>query len=391
MSRAEKPADTGEGGRSLLQRVTSSSVVTGLKNTWQKANPWAHEHANARQVDTAAKPQETMFSKDAKSAFGRVDTDRNGTLTNHELTAAVGSSAFRNGEAAAVGTMHKFADDIEDLSNDERILETRGITRKDLDQFEKLQAGSDLGSRVRSTYYNGLYKIERADRHLYGSDGKGVRGEVVEQGGLGDCYFLAGVASQAAQNPEAIKRMIRANADGTYTVSFPGRKPVTVTAPTDAELARYASTGGKGIWLNVLEKAYAQSRNDSRLIARGDMYKAIEGGFGKQTIKTMTGHSSNRDLLWFTSAAELKANVQKGQAEGRLMTIATGPGIGRDRTKANNLPTRHEYTMLGYDETSGKFRIRNPWGSEGPKDDGMLELTAEEVKKNFLSLTIEKR
>jgi len=59
----------------------------------------------------------------------------------------------------------------------------------------------------------------------------------VRQGQLGDCYFLATLASIAQQDPERIRNMVEANSDGTYTVWFPshhpatgGRIPVRVTA-----------------------------------------------------------------------------------------------------------------------------------------------------------------
>jgi hypothetical protein len=386
----EQSADKAAPRPKLLQRLTSSTFAMGVTQKWQQKNPWVHERINTRQVDPAAKPVETMFSRDARAVFSQVDADRDGTLSTKELTKAMGSPDFKRGEAAAVGSMHKYVDEIEDLSNDERSLETKGITRKDLDNFDRLKGDSDLGSKVRGNYYWGLSRITGVDRRLYADD-KAVRGTVVEQGSLGDCYFLAGLTGLAAAKPDAIKKMITENQDGTYTVRFPGRKPVTVTAPTDAEISRYVSSGRNGIWLNVLEKAYAKSRNDSRLFAKGDMYKAIEGGWGRQSIKALTGNASDVSRMRFLSPASLQAKVTQAQADGRLMTIATGHPFGRSETKANKLPTGHEYTVMGYDESSGKYRIRNPWGSGGTQGDGMLELTAAEVKANFATLTVEKR
>ena len=42
----------------------------------------------------------------------------------------------------------------------------------------------------------------------------------VNQGGLGDCYFLASLAEVALKNPSAITSMFIVNGDGTYTVRF---------------------------------------------------------------------------------------------------------------------------------------------------------------------------
>lgn len=384
------PSTPAPGKRTLLQRLHWPEFKTKAATLWDKKIPWAHERANARQVDPTAKWTETAFTRDARAVFARVDADRNGTLSTRELTQAMADPAFKKGQAAAIGAMHRYVDDIEDLSNDERFLETRGITRDDLNQFDRLKDDSDLGKTVRGNYYWGTGKILSADRRLFAHGDASIRGTAIEQGSLGDCYFLAGVSSLAATDPAAIKRMITPNRDGTYTVTFPGRQPVTVTAPTDAEIARYASTGREGMWLNVLEKAYAKSRNDHRLFAKGDMYKGIEGGFGRQAIKTLTGQGSETRQIALLSPSQLLAKVSQAQAEGRLMTISTGHPVGRETTKANNLPTGHEYTVLGYDADSRKYRIRNPWGSGGAKNDGLLELTADEVKKNFTRLTVQR-
>jgi hypothetical protein len=374
----------------LLKRINLTHVKEGVTKLWEKKNPWVHERTNTRQVDPQAEGIATPFTTDARAVFAKVDADRNGTLSTAELTKAMRSPDYKQGQAAAVGAMHRYVDDIEDLSNDERFLETKGITQQDLNQFDKLKIDSDLGGKVRGNYSWGKVTIQRANRELFPKGTASITGTAVEQGSLGDCYFLAGVSGLAAIKPEAIKQMITANQDGTYTVTFPGRKAVTVTAPTDAEIGQYVISGQNGLWLNVLEKAYAQSRNDSRLFAKGDMYKAIEGGYGKQSIRALTGNAADMSRISLLSHSQLLAKVSQAQADGRLMTIATGHPFGRSTTKANGLPTGHEYTMMGYDATTRKYQIRNPWATGGTKGDGVLQLTAEEVKQNFATLTVEK-
>ncbi|MBC7542452.1 MAG: hypothetical protein H7338_06955 [Candidatus Sericytochromatia bacterium] len=371
-------------------------ILSGAKTFWTNSTgklPWVHENRNRAQIDpaAAAKAPDTAFTKQARTVFAKVDTNSNGQISRKELDVAMTSPTFQKLDAAAIGAMHKYAGDIEDLSKDERLLETSGITAKDLDQFDRLKTTSELHSHVEGTFSTARYKINKAERQLYAQGDKSVSGHAIEQGSLGDCYFLAAVAGVAATKPDDIRKMITANDDKTFTVQFPGRKPVTVTAPTDAEIGRYASSGKSGLWLTVLEKAYAKTRNSARVFAKGDDYRAIIGGFGKQGIKTLTGLSSSTSRITLMSTSQLVAQVNRATLEGRVMTISTGHPTGRSETKANQLPTGHEYTLLGYNAETGKFSIRNPWGSGGPMSDGIHELTAKEVKANFVRLTIQKK
>src|SRR4029453_6235089 len=69
---------------------------------------------------------------------------------------------------------------------------------------------------------------------------------------------------------QSIKDMIHVNDDGTYTVTFPGApdQPVTVAAPTDAELARYAGGSDCGTWAAVLEKAYGKYCDSTNVVPK---------------------------------------------------------------------------------------------------------------------------
>lgn len=79
----------------------------------------------------------------------------------------------------------------------------------------------------------------------------------IKQGTIGDCYYLASVAAIAQQNPDAISKMVRKNADGTYSVDFyRERKPwefwkpkltketVTIDQLAEWKKNKYAITAG---------------------------------------------------------------------------------------------------------------------------------------------------
>src|SRR5579862_5212879 len=91
---------------------------------------------------------------------------------------------------------------------------------------------------------------------LYGS--KGIVPEAVRQGRLGSCYFHAVIAAIAERRPDAIRNMIKSNADGSYTVTFGDGKKETAY-PVDL---KYTHDSGydlsEGQWVAVLFRAYAQ-------------------------------------------------------------------------------------------------------------------------------------
>ena len=80
----------------------------------------------------------------------------------------------------------------------------------------------------------------------------------VSQGELGDCYLLSVLSSVAKTDVPLIRQLIVPNANGTFTVTFTGKKTVTVNAdlPTlpDGRPA-YAQLGtDNSLWVPLVEK-----------------------------------------------------------------------------------------------------------------------------------------
>jgi len=107
------------------------------------------------------------------------------------------------------------------------------------------------------------------EAELYGS--AGVRPEAVRQGGLGSCYFFATLSALAQANPEAMRKLIQDNNDGSYTVLFPDGKKETAY-PEDLRYARESGFDrSDGLWPIVLFRAYAQR------VLRESLLTAIDG------------------------------------------------------------------------------------------------------------------
>ncbi len=128
----------------------------------------------------------------------------------------------------------------------------------------------------------------------------------VRQGALGNCYFAAAMMAVAKANPSLIRKLIKSNGDGTYTITLyteKGTEDFLVTPyfpayrySADVNLPAYAGYGDiqpnlAEIWPMLLEKAYAmhlETYGESEKGAGGYDLVGKGGNVGK-AIKTLTG------------------------------------------------------------------------------------------------------
>jgi hypothetical protein len=142
------------------------------------------------------------------------------------------------------------------------------------------------------------YKVLPRDQYgPFGPDGKGAPDLTdIDQGDLGDCWFLAGLGAIAQTDPEFVRSHIKDNGDGTYTVTFYKRlgegrfEPVQVTVDADFPVNAdgnpvYDGPAGNETWAMIYEKAFAKWKGG---------YDDIEGGFGDQSMEAIYGSEFDR-------------------------------------------------------------------------------------------------
>jgi hypothetical protein len=211
----------------------------------------------------------------------------------------------------------------------------------------------------------------------------------VKQGGLGDCYFMAGLAAVARAQPERVRSMIERNADGTFTVYawrhndqwedeveeyertaikvvVDAQFPSGYSGPAYAEFTGDTETVGtevrQELWPMLFEKAYAQSKGS---------YAGIEAGYASTSMSFFGGDQVEDYTPSDLTIDELRALLQDADKAGRPMALGVP-----ESEHSLGIHGNHYYTFWGFD-AEGRVLLYNPWGSSHPP----RGLTLEEVQK----------
>ncbi len=212
----------------------------------------------------------------------------------------------------------------------------------------------------------------------------GAQYDDVAQGSVGDCYYLATLASLADTDPQIIGQMITSLGDGTYAMRF-YRNGSEVYLRLDADLPYYGSSSlvyaktgqDNELWVPLAEKAYAFFRYGQ------NSYASISGGWMSTTNREITGESS----VWqYTSGSTttLANNIRSALDAGHALTLgsysnASSPVVGG-----------HAYVIMSIDENN-YVTVYNPWGVDGRSwdsnyGDGLLRLSINQIQNNYLAV-----
>jgi hypothetical protein len=207
----------------------------------------------------------------------------------------------------------------------------------------------------------------------------------VNQGDLGDCYFLSSLAAVAVADPAFIQNHIRQNANSTYTVTlYQNGKPVEVTVLPDLPVN---SNGGDAYdnisddgaaWVAIYEKAFAQLNGSYNTIG--------QGGWPQNALATITGKSTSSEA-WNNSntfeqivtfgfggnggSPPSLTSIQALLASGQPVTACTtGNDVWPDNDKDDPMEVvgDHCYRVQSVttDPQTGQpvITLVNPWGPD---------------------------
>ncbi|MBS2022017.1 MAG: hypothetical protein JST92_06375 [Deltaproteobacteria bacterium] len=223
---------------------------------------------------------------------------------------------------------------------------------------------------------------------LFAADGKLVWTNVA-QGGLGDCYFAASLASTllADKGGDLTKNMIVPVIEKGKVVSYKvtffqasGRK---VAIEVDPDLPHSVATGdvfymsstdnapGYEEWApSLIEKAYAKWHRSYNAIGNGGTAADALYALGGKTTKQYAAKSAT-----VVAAIDKAAKANKAQV---ACTYGEKDGVKYDGT---GVYADHCYTLRGIEKKDGKtfVMLRNPWGPwhdtepSGPGSDGVQD------------------
>ncbi len=237
------------------------------------------------------------------------------------------------------------------------------------------------GSRFSVSYSN-------VSGPLFGAGGPSMND--INQGQLGDCYLLAGLAEVAYQNPTAITSMITDNGNNTYGVRFfinGAANYVTVNASFANGQCIFNS--GTNIWASLVEKAYAQLQTSGAVTGNtaanyGNAWSTIgNGGNPAYTLEEITGaptitqfQSTGSAWTNVTYSSSLSSTAAPGGASlaavqsALIADLAAGDDVvlssftnAKDSLGRTTLVANHAMSIYGYDAATQMFEIRNPWGT----------------------------
>ena len=225
----------------------------------------------------------------------------------------------------------------------------------------------------------GLGTTRGIDNILYPTNANGspvISVSDINQGAIGDCYFLASLGEIAIQDPAAIARAISVNANGTETVTLYGDAnggtigfdttsfaPIRITVNNagfsdggvNASAGQAAWNGEQVIWPQVLENAFAQLSGGYAAIANG--------GTPVLALEILTGDAAT----WYAPSQVSASMLGREWAAGDLVVFDT-PAYDNlfDEDLTYNLVGDHAYMFDGLSTVNGVacVDLLNPWGDD---------------------------
>ena len=293
------------------------------------------------------------FGQIVAADFARWDSNHDGELSPDEIDALIENPQVKGDEAAAVVAIRNI------FSRGKKLDESKRISRDQL-----LALAED--SSVENDFRWNEEKIKSCNHAPFLPGDPNLPS--VQQGPMGDCYLIAVVGALVNSNPQVIRDMIKPLPDNLFEVDFPDGTKAVVAGATDAELIQGAAVGrNHGIWLDILEKAFAQTRfgtNQTAEVPRD----ILPGGRTPPSIRRFTGHVVVN--LWLDRAngndppptiQQIDELLVRLTQENRIITAG---GLRRRGKLPAGIVRGHCWAVVGYVPQSQMVQIFNPWGNE---------------------------
>jgi hypothetical protein len=211
----------------------------------------------------------------------------------------------------------------------------------------------------------------------------------VDQGGLSDCYLLAGLSAIARDSPQALRQNVVDFDDGTYGVRL-GDDVYRVdndlpVASSASSRPAFAGLGAQNsIWVAIVEKAFAHYRRGA------NSYASLEDGWSIEVNRAFRAASvGERWISSYSSTAAMAADIASLAAAGQSVTIGfVGTSVG-----GAPLVMNHMYAVASIERNSSgavaSITLRNPWATDGAgsrdnkPSDGLVTLSPAQIYAQY--------
>ena len=138
---------------------------------------------------------------------------------------------------------------------------------------------------------------------LYGSYGS-PSVYAVNQGAVGDCWFLSSLMCMAKFDPNYLKSMITADGNGYYTVRLYNSNGALTPVTIGDDLPNGANNSNNvvGNWASLIEKAYAALQGS-------DGYDAMNNGYVSTAFTALTGLSASWNSIIANQSSSYYASI----------------------------------------------------------------------------------
>ncbi len=190
----------------------------------------------------------------------------------------------------------------------------------------------------------------------------------IQQGSVGNCGLMSGLAEVADKNPAAIRNFITDNSNGTYTIRYfdHNRLPATLLIDNQLPTSGYADYS-RELWVALCEKALAIIYTlDWTPVGTVADYSVTVSSFPFQVFTAVCGVGAHIIPLG-------QLVFEQAWAAGSFLCFTSL----HSGTASPNIIPNHAYAVVGY--AAGLLTLWNPWGYQ-------VTLNYSEVPGNFSQL-----
>ena len=209
-----------------------------------------------------------------------------------------------------------------------------------------------------------------------GGDKDKISANDIQQGSIGDCYFLSVIGSLCniyTKNGEKFIEDLflhtsktKEHVYGVYIFINGVWELVLVDdyfpyVGYGFKQFAFASSQGNELWVALMEKAWAK--------INGCYAKIGCGGLPHEVFDVLTEAYSEQASVSQSKANEIWNKMKESQSKGFVMTAGTSGDVSNLDIEEVGLSPGHAYTVLGVHELDGPrgkekvVRLRNPWGN----------------------------